>query len=317
MREALKNRVVVTERPQIAETPGERAMPGGRLIAVSRIHPNPKQPRKHFDPASLAELADSMRERGVMQPLVVRPVGGEYEIVMGERRYRAALLAGLDELPVVVREIADDQAYLDALIENLQRADLTDEEEAAAYRGLRAQGLSVRQIAGKLGVAPSKVSRVARIYDDPVLAPAVIAGRITKSEAQELLGVSLEEKTRLVGVIADERGEHGTAPRITVRQAATRGKRSVALRNTPTSLAKNDEKSVALRNTALSADTPDFQDPRIRAQTLRQMIEEQIVLLGSALDDPIVAANLERARDILTRATRRARDDDRHPYRDT
>lgn len=171
---ALKNRVVLTERPHIAETPGERVMPHAKMLTLSRIKPNPNQPRKHFDPEAMEELAASIRERGIMQPLVVRPTAEGYVIVMGERRYRAAILAGLDEVPVIVRDTTDEQAYLDALIENLQRANLTDEEEAEAYRGLLAQGYSARRIADRLGITPSRVSRVARIYQDPVLSQAVI-----------------------------------------------------------------------------------------------------------------------------------------------
>src|SRR6185437_6691341 len=109
-------------------------------------------------------LAASVRERGVLQPLVVRPLGDDaYSIVVGERRHRAAVLAGLEEVPVLVRECSDEQAYLDALIENLQRANLSDDEEAEAYIGLLRQGHSVRQIAAKLGIAASKVSRVTRV----------------------------------------------------------------------------------------------------------------------------------------------------------
>ena len=160
---ALKNRVVVSERPHIAETPGERAMPQAKMLAVSRVRPNPEQPRKHFDPEAMEELAASIRERGIMQPLVVRPGGDGYLIVMGERRYRAAILAGLDEVPAIVRDATDEQAYLDALIENLQRANLTDEEEAEAYRAPLARGSSARRIGDRLGIAPSRVSLVSSL----------------------------------------------------------------------------------------------------------------------------------------------------------
>jgi ParB/RepB/Spo0J family partition protein len=101
-------------------------MPQAKMLAVSRVKPNPEQPRKHFDPEAMEELAASIRERGILQPLVVRPGGDGYLIVMGERRYREAILAGLDEVPAIVRDATDEQAYLDALIENLQRANLTE-----------------------------------------------------------------------------------------------------------------------------------------------------------------------------------------------
>src|SRR5689334_19550468 len=153
MRDALKQRMVLTERARIAETPGERALPGARLVAVNRLHANPHQPRKQFDAAALDELAESIRARGIMQPLVVRPHDDGYGIIMGERRYRGAILAGLSEVPVIVRDVTEEQAFLDALIENVQRANLTDEEEAEAYRGLLARGFSARQIADRLGIA--------------------------------------------------------------------------------------------------------------------------------------------------------------------
>ncbi len=253
MRAALQSRVVLGDRPQLIETPGEHAMPGARLIAVGRIVPNPHQPRKRFDPHTLDELAASVRERGILQPLVVRPAGDGYAIVMGERRYRAALLVGLETVPVVVREITDEQAYLDALIENLQREDLTDEEEAEAYRGLVARGLSVRKIAESLGIAASKVSRMVRIYGDETLSAAVIAGQITKSQAQEMLAVSPEGRIRLVQFVTDRR-ENGVPVSLPELRNEVEGiqRPSVALRNTQAAeVAETPQLSVALRNTQI------------------------------------------------------------------
>src|SRR4051794_19972536 len=94
-------------------------------LPLETVFPNPNQPRKYFDTIALEELAASIRERGVMEPIIVRPKDGRYEIVAGERRYRASKLAGLAEIPAVVRELSDDEAMADSLLENFQREDLT------------------------------------------------------------------------------------------------------------------------------------------------------------------------------------------------
>ncbi len=335
MREALKNRVVaVDDRPQIVETPGERAMPGARLVALSRIAPNPGQPRKHFDPHALDELAASVRERGIMQPLVVRPSGGGYTIVMGERRYRAALLVGLEEVPVVVRDVGDDQAYLDALIENLQREDLTDAEEAEAYRGLVARGLSVRKIAESLGIAASKVSRMIRVYEDEILSAAVIAGQVTKSQAQEMLVALPEEKRRLVQLATDrrERDEPFGLPELR-REVGGPRRPGVALRNTPTDPpALSPSPAVeALRYATPEAGTPTphadqeaavealrhatpgtgvpiphgqmtVAAGRRQAQSLRRAMEARLPLLVPLAHDAEVSVELEEIRRMVLRA---------------
>ncbi|MDP9378871.1 MAG: ParB/RepB/Spo0J family partition protein, partial [Chloroflexota bacterium] len=205
MATALLDRGPSAPQPEIAQPASERFMPGAKIVALSLIKPNPRQPRKWFDPDALGELAESIRDRGVMQPLVVRPLPEGYGIVVGERRYRAATLAGLAEVPVIVRDTGEEQAYIDALVENLQRSNLTDEEEAEAYRGLMGQGYSARGIAERLKIDISKVSRLTRVFGDPTLAAAVGDGQITKSQAQELLVVPEEEKPRLVQFVATRR----------------------------------------------------------------------------------------------------------------
>ena len=106
-------------------------------LKISEIEPNKKQPRQDFEPEALNELSDSIAQHGVLQPLVVRPVFGDgYEIVAGERRFRAARMAGLTEVPVVIRELTDEQTIELALIENLQREDLSDLELAMGYQSL-------------------------------------------------------------------------------------------------------------------------------------------------------------------------------------
>lgn len=321
MRDALKNRVVIAERPQIVEVPGERNMPGAKMVATGRIQPNPGQPRKQFDHTGLEELAASIRERGIMQPLVVRPSGDGYTITMGERRFRATLLVGLDEVPVIVRDVSDEQAYLDALIENVQRANLTNEEEAEAYRGLLAQGISVRQIAAKLGIAPSKVSRLTRVFEDPTLAAAIADGKITKSQAQEMLVASPEEKPQLIELIAERRKANRPVSLGELRSAVTDSRPPVALRNGHDGADPGVE-DVALRNTSLPRsvaaedhwDLPErangsinsseqmaqsLNTAREQARMLRQTLEERLPLLSASLHDTVVAADLHHMYETL------------------
>lgn len=231
MAAALLDRGPSAPQPEIAQPASERFMPGAKIVALSLVKPNPKQPRKYFDPESLEELAASIRNRGVMQPLMVRPSKLGYSIIMGERRYRAALLAGLDEVPVVVREVDDTQAFLDALAENLQRQNLSDEDEAAAYQGLLSEGFSTRQIAEHIGVANSRVSRVSRVYQDPVLAEAVISGELTRGQAQELLVAPNDAKPRLVQFVAGRRKERRPVTTDELRNAVQNVRGAVAGRN--------------------------------------------------------------------------------------
>jgi len=301
MREALKNRVALTDRPQIAETPGERTMPGAKLVRITRLVANPAQPRKRFDPAALDELAASIRERGILQPLSVRPHDEGYSIIMGERRYRAAVLAGLDEVPVIVRDTSDEQTFLDALIENLHRANLTDEEEGEAFKGLLGQGYSVRRIADSLGIAASKVSRVVRIYEDPVLAGAVIDEQITKSDAQELLGAPDDDKPRLVQFIAGRRKQKAPLSREELREQIGQARQSVAQRNAlgggERAEGEQENQRVALRNTLeeLMPGAPPaltLAQARRHARALRRTVEESLATLGDRITDAQIAADL-------------------------
>lgn len=142
---------------------------GVKTMPLANIHPNPRQPRKDFDQEALNELAASIREQGIIQPLLVRPVGGDaggYEIVAGERRWRASQLAGLSELPVVVRELSEQQALALALIENLQREDLNPLEEAWGMQRLREEfGLSQDELARQLGKSRSAVANCLRLLN--------------------------------------------------------------------------------------------------------------------------------------------------------
>ena len=121
----------------LPEEPAQRVgADGGVLVEVdpARIDPNPDQPRQHIDEAKLAELARSMTEQGIVQPLVVRKIGSRYQLIAGERRWRAAQRAGLETVPVLLRDVADNQVLEIALVENIQREELNPIEEASAYR---------------------------------------------------------------------------------------------------------------------------------------------------------------------------------------
>lgn len=166
-----------------------------QTLPLARIRPADYQPRQHFDAQSLQELASSIREKGVLQPMLVRPKGDAFEIVAGERRYRASKLAGLTEVPVIIRDLADREALEIAIVENLQRADLSPLEEARAYQALIDQGHTQESVAQVVGKGRSTVTNTLRLLGLP--APALRAleeGRITAGHARAVL--SLPEDRR-------------------------------------------------------------------------------------------------------------------------
>jgi ParB family chromosome partitioning protein len=163
---------------------------GVETLPIDAIHPNPYQPRKHFDPEALAELADSIRLVGVLQPVLVRPAGDGYELVAGERRWRAAQDAGLTELPALVRETDDQAALAQAVVENVQRADLNPIEEAAAYQQLIAEfGLTQDAVAERVGRSRSAVANTLRLLQlSAGLQRLVVEGQLSAGHGRALLG---------------------------------------------------------------------------------------------------------------------------------
>ncbi|HZJ08561.1 MAG TPA: ParB/RepB/Spo0J family partition protein [Trueperaceae bacterium] len=155
-----------------------RVEKGVQQVAVAQLRPSPLQPRQRFDDATIAELTASVAERGVLQPIVVRPVDGGYEVVAGERRFRAAQGAGLTTVPAVVRELTDREALEIAIIENLQREDLNDIEEARAFKQLLDFELSQEQVATAVGKSRSAVANTLRL----LTLPAVIQDALQKRE---------------------------------------------------------------------------------------------------------------------------------------
>ncbi|MGZ4507134.1 MAG: ParB/RepB/Spo0J family partition protein [Blastococcus sp.] len=169
-------------------------IPGAQLreVAVDDVVPNPKQPRQVFDDEALEELSHSVREFGLLQPIVVRenPDGG-YELIMGERRLRAARAAGLDTVPAIVRDTTDDAMLRDALLENIHRVQLNPLEEAAAYQQLLEEfGATHEELASKIGRSRSQVTNTIRLMKLPVkVQTRVAAGVISAGHARALLGL--------------------------------------------------------------------------------------------------------------------------------
>ena len=174
------------------------------LVPIEAIHPNPDQPRRHFDADDLNDLAGSIRSKGIIQPLVVRahPVkAGEYQIVAGERRWRASQLAQLHELPIVVREFSDLDVLEIAIIENIQRADLNPIEEAIGYRQLMDKfGHTQEQMAEALGKSRPHIANVLRLLALPEDVQAlVIGGSLSSGHARALITApNASELARLV-----------------------------------------------------------------------------------------------------------------------
>lgn len=188
-----------------AETAGMRPE---STLPIAQIKPNKGQPRKSFKEEDLSELTDSIRQNGVLQPLLVRKKGNEYEIVAGERRYQAAKGAGLDEVPVIIREVSDEDVFKLALIENLQRSDLTPLEEARGYRQLiKDKGLTQEELAHILSKSRSAITNTLRLLDLPKEVQSYVEeGAISAGHARAILAVPTEDgRIRLAEKVVMER----------------------------------------------------------------------------------------------------------------
>jgi ParB family chromosome partitioning protein len=174
-----------------------------RAIPVDAIEPNPFQPRQQFDDASLAELAQSIRTDGVLQPIAVRPSGQRYQLIVGERRWRAARVAGLPEIPAIIRQAGDDEMLVLALVENIQREDLNAIEKAQAYDSLRRTlNIPIEQLANRLGQDRSTVSNYLRLLelDEPIQA-LIRTKQLSMGHARALLGAPAEHRVRLARMV--------------------------------------------------------------------------------------------------------------------
>lgn len=173
----------------VGPSPSESRRPSDRELPIEQITPNPDQPRRTFTQQQLDELAESIRTRGVLQPLIVRPKGDGYEIVAGERRWRAAQLAQLHEVPVVIRDFTDTEVLEVAIIENIQRADLTAIEEALGYRQLMDRfGHTQEKLAEGLGKSRSHIANLLRLLTLPQdVQNMVNAGTLSAGHARALI----------------------------------------------------------------------------------------------------------------------------------
>jgi ParB family chromosome partitioning protein len=200
-----------TERPKSALGRGltslipQRATTSSAIVEIplERVAPNPFQPRRHMDTAALEELAASMREHGVLQPVLVTETLDGYQLIAGERRVRAARLAGLERVPAVVRQLADRDQLEVALVENVQRADLDPIDEALAYRQLIDEfGLTQELLADRVGKARATVANTLRLLDlHPDVQAAITDGRLTEGHGRALGGLAVDAQRNVLGTV--------------------------------------------------------------------------------------------------------------------
>ena len=177
-----------------------------KLIRISDIQKNPYQPRKEFSKEKIEELAQSIKENGLIQPIIVRqsPVIG-YEILAGERRYRASIAAGLSEVPVIIKKLSDQDMMIHSIIENLQREDLNPIEEAKAYQSLIDKGYTHADIAEKMGKSRPYITNLVRLLTLPdFILTEVEAGKLSQAHARLLIQLSTDEQKKLLYRIQTE-----------------------------------------------------------------------------------------------------------------
>ncbi|MDE5576886.1 MAG: ParB/RepB/Spo0J family partition protein [Oscillospiraceae bacterium] len=176
---------------------GDNGAEGGdtHTLRISEIEPNRKQPRQDFDEAAIAELADSIRQHGLIQPIVVRPMEDGYQIVAGERRWRACRMLGMSEVPVVIKELSDEETAQIALIENIQRQDLNPVEEAAAYRALMDEyGMTQEAVSKAVGKSRSAIANSVRLLNLPdEIVEMLRKGQLSAGQAKAIASANSEE----------------------------------------------------------------------------------------------------------------------------
>jgi ParB family chromosome partitioning protein len=201
-----------------ARTPSEKGQGGPTKLPIEQIHADRANPRRSFDEASLEELATSLKHQGVLQPILVRKDGRGYRIIAGERRWRAAQKAGLAELPVIIREASDAEAYELALVENIQRADLNPLEEAEAYRRLvEERKLTQEQVADRVGKDRSSVANSLRLLHLPnEVKQLVVEGDLDMGHARAILGLASSKEMVLLArdVVSDKLTVRETEARV-------------------------------------------------------------------------------------------------------
>src|SRR5262245_56356875 len=209
-------------------------------LEVSKIRPNPRQPRRAFDEAALDELASSMRKEGLLQPVVVRPlIDGRFELIAGERRWRAAQRAGIHQIPAVIRDVPDEKLLELALIENLQREELNPIEEAEAYRILVDDlELTQNEVAERVGKQRTTVANALRLLNLPELVKELVRGRqITMGHARALLAL---EDPKAIEAMA----RRVVAEGLSVREVESKAKRPFTAKSRPGRPAKSVDPNV-------------------------------------------------------------------------
>ncbi len=186
----------------------QRAVPESAVLdlQLARIKPNPYQPRRHMDDAGLEELAASIREHGVLQPILVTETLDGYQLIAGERRVRASRLAGLERIPALVRQLADRDQLEVALVENVQRADLDPIEEALAYRQLIDEfGLTQEQVSDRVGKARATVANTLRLLDlHPDVQAAIVEGKLSEGHGRALAGLAPDGQAQVLKTVVGQ-----------------------------------------------------------------------------------------------------------------
>jgi len=238
--------------------------PGPVELPVDRLEPNPEQPRSSLDPDRLAELAASIRQSGVVQPILVRPHGGGFQIIAGERRWRAAREAGLAHVPVMVRDVPDDALLELALVENIQRQELTPLEEAQAFQRLQSDfGLTQEEIARRVGRDRSTVANTLRLLRLPQeLRTLVGSGRLDAGHGRALLALARAEDQLALGREAARRG-------LSVREVERRVAQSRVSRKNPSGPRKDANTRAAEQRLRAVLGAPVEVARRGRGGTLR------------------------------------------------
>jgi ParB family chromosome partitioning protein len=242
-----------------------------RRLPIASLRPNPRNPRKSYDAAELDELVASVREKGVVQPILVRPLGNEFEIIAGERRWRAAQKAGLHEVPVYVQEASDKEALELAIIENVQRTDLNPLEEAAGYQQLIDEfRYTQAQLADIIGKSRPHIANTLRLLKfSPAVQDHLRSGKLTAGHARAI--ATLPDP--------DAAAEKIVAAGLSVREAEALGEKTETQRKRPSARAEKDADTRALERQVSDglglavtiAHKPDGGEVRIRYSTLEQL----------------------------------------------
>ena len=243
--------------PAYVESPPERERAGE--IAIADIDPNPDQPRRMFEPGALDALADSIRVHGVLQPVVVRRAGDRYELVVGERRWRASKQAGVASIPAVVLEIDPRDRLEVALVENVQRRDLNPIELAVAFRALADTGATQEEIGQRVGMDRSSIANHLRLLELPrEIQGDVEAGRVTIGHAKALLSITSPERRRQLRdrIVAEQLSVRAAeeiarpAPRVATEPERVRARQDPHLQSIADALRQRLQTRVRVKGTA-------------------------------------------------------------------